>query len=74
MTSGWKDGLQLQRCSTVCQELGVCGVVDSSMVRKVEIKIRYALKVKHARLPCKTDVDDRVRRICDGSWIFSLSK
>lgn len=58
MTSGWKDGLQLQRYSIVCQELVmVCGMVDSSMVRKIEIKIRYALKVKQACLLCKIDVE-----------------
>ena len=35
----------------------VCGMVDSSMVRKIEIKIRYALKVKQACLLCKIDVE-----------------
>ena len=68
MTSGWKNELQLQRYSMVCHELVmVCSMVDTSMVRKIELKIRYALKVKHAGLLCKIDVEDRVWRICDGS-------
>ena len=52
----------------------ICGMVDSSMARKNEIKIRYALKVRQAGLLCKIDVEDRVWRICDGTWNFCLSK
>lgn len=52
----------------------ICGMVDSSMARKNEIKIRYALKVRQAGLLCNIDVEDRVWRICDGTWNFCLSK